>query len=194
MNKFMKKAATASVLVVALALVVVVTGAFAQGPSMPDLPDGTGQMHQGNNVDGTGLGVRAVDEADMHAAIAEALGMSLENFEAALAEGQTPYTLALELGVDFAVIQAAMSELHTAALEQATAEGLIPQERANWMQGRQAGHGTGVDGTVPGTGNMAQGAVDETQGSGNMAGGAGNMARSSANQGGYGGDCLYETP
>ena len=196
MNKFMKKAATASVLVVALALVVVVTGAFAQGPSAPDIANGTGQMHQGNNagVAGTGLGVRAVDEAVMHAAIAEALGMSLEDFEAALAEGQTPYTLAAERGIDFAVIQAAMATMHAEALEQAATEGLIPQERANWMQGRQAEHSIGVDGAVPGAGNMAQGAGNMAQGAGNMARGAGNMAQGSDNQGGYGGDCLNDTP
>ena len=167
MNKFMKKAGIASVLVVALALVVIVTGAFAQGPATPDLANGSGQMRQGNRagVAGTGLGARAVDEADMHAAIAEALSMTLEDFEAAVAEGQTPYTLAAERGIDFAVIQAAMATLHAEALEEATAEGLIPQ----------------------GAGNMAKGA-------GNMARGAGNMSQSTSNQGGYGGDCLYETP
>ena len=171
MNKFMKKAGIASVLVVALALVVVVTGAFAQGPANPDLANGTGQMARGNDA-GAGLGARAVDEADMHAAIAGALGMTLEEFEAAVAEGQTPYTLALELGVDFAGIQTVMNELHAQALEQATAEGLIPQ----------------------GAGNMGQGAGNMAKGAGNMAQGAGNMARSSANQGGAGGDCLYDTP
>jgi hypothetical protein len=109
----------------------------------------------------------------MHVAIAEALGMSLEDFEAALAEGKTPYTLALELGVDFADVREAMDSLHAAALEQATADGLITQERANWMQGR---------GTA---GN---------NGAGRMARGAGNMVQGSGNQGGYSGECLYQTP
>jgi hypothetical protein len=179
MNKFMRIAGIAAVLVASLALVVVVTGAFAQGPSAPDPTDGTGQMVRGNGA-GAGMGVMAVDEADMHAAIAEALGMTLEDFEAALVEGKTPFTLALELGIDFADIQAAMSELHAEALEQATADGLITQERADFMLGRQAGHSNGVDGPTPGAGSMMHG--------------AGNMAQGSANHGGSGGECLYETP
>ena len=177
MNNFMRTAGIVAVLVASLALVVVVTGAFAQGPSTPEPTDGTGQMHRGN---GAGMGVMAVDEADMHAAIADALGMTLENFEAALAESKTPFTLASEMGIDFADIQAAMSAMHTEALEQATADGVITQETASSMLSRQAGHSNGVDGTTPGAGSMMHG--------------KGNMAQGSANQGGYGGDCLYVTP
>jgi hypothetical protein len=178
MNKFMKKTGIVSVFVVAMALVVVVTGVFAQGPATPDLPAGSGQMRNENSA-GTGLGVMAVDQAEMHAAIADALGMTLENFELALATGQTPYTLALELGVDFSSIQAATSELHAAALEQATADGLITQERTNWMLGHQTRRSSGVDGTAAGIGNM-------TRGAGNMAGFTGNQDT--------GGVCLYDTP
>ncbi len=179
MNKFLKITGIVAVLVAALALVVVVTGAFAQGPSVPDPTNGAGQMRRGNGA-GVGLGVRAVDEADMHAAIAKALGMTVADFEAALAEGKTPFILASELGIDFADIRAAMASLHAEALEQAVAEGLITQERASWMLGRQAGQGNRVDDMIPGTGNMARG--------------AGNMARGSANQGGFGGVCPYQTP
>jgi hypothetical protein len=177
MNKFMKFAGIATVLVIAMALVVVVASAAAQGPNTPFPTDGTAEAGHGN---GAGLGAMAVDEADMHSAIADALGMTLEDFEAALAEGETPFTLALEMGIDFADIQAAMSAMHAQALEQATAEGVITQERASWMLSHQAGNNTGVDDTIPGAGNMMQG--------------AGNMAPGSANQGGHGGDCLYETP
>jgi hypothetical protein len=179
MNKFLKTAGMVALLVAALALVVVVTGAFAQGPAVPDPANGAGQMRQGNGA-GTGLGVRAVDEADMHAAIAGALGMTVEDFEAALAAGKTPFILASELGVDFADVRAAMAGQHAKALEQAVAEGLITQERANWMLGRQAGFGNGANGSGLGTGQMGRG--------------AGNMARGSANQGGYGGVCPYQTP
>lgn len=179
MNKFMRNAGIAAVLVASLALVVLVTDAFAQGPYTPDPTDGPGQMVRGNGAGG-GMDVMAVDEADMHAAIAEALGMTLEDFEAALAEGKTPFTMASELGIDFADIQAAMSEVHGEALEQTTTDGFITQERADWMLARQAGHGNGVDGPTPGAGNMMHG--------------RGNMAQGSANHGGNGGDCLYDTP
>lgn len=184
MNKFLKVTGIVSLSVMAMALIVVVQGAAAQGPgpSTPGSGNGAGQVRRGNGP-GRGLGVMAVDEADMHAALAEALGMTVEDFEAVLAEGKTPYTLALELSVDFADVQAAMREVHAAALEQATAEGLITQEKADWMLGRQAGRYNGAGSTAPGTGNMGRGYE--------------NMARGWANQGGfggYGGDCPYETP
>lgn len=178
MNKFLKTTGIAALLAASLALVVV-TSAFAQGPSVPDPANGAGQMRRGNGA-GIGLGVRAVDEADMHAAIAGALGMTVEDFEAALAEGKTPSILALELGVDFADVRAAMASLHAEALEQAVAEGLITQERANWMLSRQAGYGNGGYGSGPGAGYMGRG--------------GGNMARGSANQGGFGGLCPYQMP
>jgi hypothetical protein len=160
MNKFMKKAGFASVLVVALALVVVVAGVFAQGPSTPGIPNQGAQLRQANSP-ASGLGLRAVNEADMHTAIAAVLGMTLEEFEAAVAEGQTPYTLILDLGVDFANVQAAMNELHTGAAEQAMAGGIRPQNSGNMVGGP-----------------------------GNMSRGVGNMSRGSANQGGAGGTCL----
>ncbi len=174
MNKILRITGIVTALVTVLILGLVVTGVSAQGPSTPDLPAGTGQMQWGNGS-GAGLGVRAVDEADMHAAIAEALGMSLEDLEAALAAGKSPFTLALELGVDFADVRAAMDSLHAEALAQAAAEGLITQNGGNRMQGR----GTGGD----------NGAGRAGSGVGRMAGGTGNMG-----QGGYGGDCLYQTP
>ncbi|MFQ5418732.1 MAG: hypothetical protein ACE5EY_00065 [Anaerolineae bacterium] len=176
MNKFMKIAGIVAVLVTVVALVGA-TAVFAQGPVTPDNMPGAGQM-QGHGS-GVGLNLMAVDEADMHAAIADALGLTPEAFEAALADGQTPYTLAQELGIDFADIQAAMDAVHAAALEQAVSDGLITQEQADWMLGRQAGHNGSMGGMTPGTGNMGQGA-------GNMARGAGNS--------GYDGDCPYATP
>lgn len=184
MNKSLRIAGIAAVLAATLALMVVVTGAFAQGPSTPDPANGSGQMRRGS---GAGLGIMAVDEADMHAAIADALGMSLEDFEAALAEGKTPYLLASEQGIDFADILTAMEDAHADALKLAVAEGLITQERADWMLSRQAGGNYGVSGATPNVGNMVQGA-------GNMARGAGSMAQGSTSQGGYGGDCPYATP
>lgn len=184
MNKSLRIAVITGVLVALLALVVGVTGAFAQGPSTPDPANGSGQMYRGNDA---GLGIMAVDEAEMHAAIADALGMSLQDFEAALAEGKTPYLLASEQGIDFTDVLTAMGDAHADALKLAVAEGLITQERADWMLSRQAGSNYGVNGTTPNAGNMGQGA-------GNMARGAGSMAQDSTSQGGYGGDCPYTSP
>lgn len=187
MNKFMKMFGIATVVVVALAMVVVVTGAFAQGPATPGVPDGTGQVRQGNAA-GTGLGLKAVSEEDMHAAIAEALGISPEEFEAAIAEGETPYTLAIKLEVDFATVQAAMRDLHTAAFEDAVASGLVTQERANRMLNQGAQYGTANAGTTSGAGTMAGGAGYGAQGAGNGSQGSANNAQYGGSQG-YGGDC-----
>ncbi|MCI0578814.1 MAG: hypothetical protein L0332_23300 [Chloroflexi bacterium] len=179
MNKFLKIAGVTAVLVAVIALVGAAT-VSAQGPNPPDgfEPPGINQRQHGA---GDGLGLMAVDEADMHAAMAEALGLSLEEFEAALAEGKTPAILAQELGVDFAVVQDAMEAVHAEALQQAVDEGLITQEQADWIlshRGGQNGQGNGM-------------------GRGNSNGPGGQMGRGpggNAGNGGHGGDCPYQAP
>ena len=180
MNKLMKIAGIVIVLVAAVALVGT-TAVFAQGPSTPNGTPVTGQIGRGSPPAGAGggLGVMAVDEAEMHAAIADVLGISVEEFEAALAEGETPYTLAQTLGVDFAEVRAAMDALHAEALQQAVADGLITQEQADWILSHQGGNGGGA-------GNMVRG-----NGLGRGAGGAGRGGNGGF--GGYGGDCPYAT-
>jgi hypothetical protein len=100
------------------------------------------------------LELRAVEEADMHAAIADALGMSLDAFETAVADGETPATLAAERGIELADLQAAMDAVHNAAFEQAVADGLISQEQADWIlshRGGAAGQSGGMDSAQPGS-------------------------------------------
>ena len=147
MNKFWKIAGVIAVLVAVVALFGV-TDAFAQGPNQPDdfTPRGRAQGRDNANA---GMGLMAVDEATMHAAIAEALDMSIEEFEAAVAEGKTPFILAQERGIDFAEVQASMDAVHIDALQQAVNDGLITQEQANWMhshRGGQDGQGNGMNG------------------------------------------------
>lgn len=104
---------------------------------------------------GPGGGVLAPYEDIIQEKIAEALGISVEEFEAARDAGVTLYDLAEEHGVNFDVVREAMLEGRTEAIKQAVADGVITQEQANWMllrgvQGIRMGLGRGAcDGAGP---------------------------------------------
>lgn len=75
----------------------------------------------------------------MSAAIADALGISVDELDAAEAEGKTAWDLAQEQGLtqeEFAIL---MSEARSAALAQAVADGTITQEQVDAMQSYGAG-------------------------------------------------------
>jgi len=172
MNKFFKISGIVAVLVAVVAFAGVTT-TFAQGNQPDDVtPRGRNQVQDNTNA---GMGLMAVDEATMHAAIAEALGLSIEDFEAAIAEGKTPFILAQELGIDFADVQAAMDAVHVDALQQAVTDGLVTQEQADWIlshRGGQSGQGNG----------MNRGLNDSPMG-----------GRGQGNESGNNGDCIYQT-
>ena len=176
MNKFFR---TTTIITAMIALLVLagVTAAFAQGPNQPDglTPPAANQAQSGA---GAGMGLMAVDEAAMHEAIAGALGLSVAEFEAELANGENAFTLAQKLGVDFAEVQAVMDAAHEAALQQAVADGLVSQEQADWMLSRRGGQGGQGGGMSRGQGGSS----------------AGRMGRGAGNSGGQAGDCLYQTP
>jgi hypothetical protein len=170
MNKYVKLVGIVAV-VAALALVSA-TAAFAQTPTPPAGSQPVMGRGFGGRGPGAGSGFLAVDQDAMHAAIAEALGISVEELDAALAEGKTLYILAQELGVDFADVQAAMQAAHEAALAQAVADGLISQEQADWILSHRAQMGGAV---ANGSGSMGRGAR-------------------SGGFGGNAGECPYTTP
>ena len=176
MNKLWKISGVVAVLVAVVAFAGV-TAASAQGPNQPDgsISPGRNQAQDGSSM---GRGLMAVDEAAMHAAIAGALHLSIEEFEAAVAEGQTAYILAQELGIEFADVQAAMDAVHGAALQQAAAEGLITQEQADWIASRRGGGN--------GQGSGMNGGLSDSR--------TGRMGRGPGSNGDYSGDCLYQTP
>lgn len=165
MNKLMKKSTIFAVMAAVLALFVA-TAAFAQGPANPGSGNRNNQTAERPQ---DGMGLMAVNEADMHVAIASALGMSIEEFETAVANGETAYTLADARGIDFAVIWAAMEEVHAAALQQAVNDGLVSQDQADWMLSRRGGNGASGQG-MQGSGAGQQG----QQGRGGSGGFGGN--------------------
>ncbi len=165
----------AGVIAVLAAVFVFIGGttAFAQRQGNSPAPVGGSQVQ--SNPD-AGLGMNLVNEAAMHAAIAEALGISVEELEASLDAGKTPATLALELGVDFAKVRAAMDTIHEAAIQQAVVDGLITQEQADWILNHRGGQ-------------------NGQQGHGGNGGRMGGQAqRRAGGSGGFNGECPYPTP
>ena len=172
MTKLLKITGIVAALV-AIVAVAGATSAFAQGPAHSDgiAPRGGSQMQ---HESAGGMGLLAVDEDAMHEAIAAALSMSVEELEAALAAGTTPFDLAQEQGIDFAVVEAAMEAVHQDALQQAVNDGLISQEQADWMLSRQGGQNSDGSG-------MNRGANGSPQG-----------GRSRIVPNGNSGDCVYQ--
>lgn len=96
---------------------------------------------------------------DRQALLAEALGMTVDELEAALSEGQTLSDLMSEKGISFSVLQTNMQAALEAALQRAVADGVVSQEQADAMlsggmnffgghghHGRGGRHGEGYPG------------------------------------------------
>ena len=110
------------------------------------LRNGRGPWRQGpaGPFYGEGPGMNLVDANVMHQAIADALGISVEELEAARAEGTSLMALAEEQGVEIEAVRAAMEAVREEAINQALAEGAISEEQAEWLLSRPAfgqGHG-----------------------------------------------------
>lgn len=82
---------------------------------------------------GRGMGNFPIGEESVHERLAEALGITEEEFETAIAEGETLLSLAEKYDVDYETLRQVMLEARQEALEEAVAEGKITQEQADWM-------------------------------------------------------------
>ena len=138
-------------LLVGIVVLIAVVGAlftagsvYAQGQVPPTQP-GTGWT-MGGMMGGAGRGMMGgagiIDDLNspvhsaMVAALAEKLGVSTDELNAALAEGKTMWQVAEERGLSTDEITILMQEAHTAALEQAVSEGYLTSDQAEWMNGR----------------------------------------------------------
>ncbi len=101
---------------------------------------------------------------DRQALMAEALGMTVEELEAALADGQSIVDLMVEKGLTTAELQTNLQAAHEAAIARAVADGVITQEQADAILsgqglgfgfGRHGGLGLG-DGGMGGRGGRGQ--------------------------------------
>lgn len=96
------------------------------------------------------LAARALRGAiDQQALVAEALGMTVEELEAALAGGQSLRDIMSERGIDASTLQANARAAYEAAVTQAVADGVITQAQADAIlaneisSGLFGGHGHG---------------------------------------------------
>ena len=88
----------------------------------------------------------------MEQAMADALGLSLDEFEARHDAGETFYQIALAEGFTAEEIPTLMQEARAKGLDAAAAAGVITQEQADWMSSRGFGRG-GMMGGYSGYGN-----------------------------------------
>ena len=144
------------VFVFAAALLVIVglavsTGAvLAQQPTPTGTPFGYGHGSMmggghGGMMNGS-VGGYGVLHTYMRDAIAAKLGITVEEYDAALAAGKTCWDLAAEKGYTLEQTQQLLAEARTAALAKAVADGVITQEQADWMNLRMSNMGNGTGG------------------------------------------------
>lgn len=124
MNK--NKAFGATVVVIALIAFAGATVAFAQGSF-----SSKGIFSAEADGEPPWPGNCSINCEKIKAAVAEALGISVEELEAARAEGKTLADLADEYGVELDVVQAAIQAARDEALQQAVNDGIITQEQAD---------------------------------------------------------------
>lgn len=140
---------------IGIATLVVVVAAFgftalvsAQEGTPP--AGGDGGRHLGQPRSGQGQGPKgwmSEYSDELQAAKAEALGLSVEELDAAKAEGKKLDEIAAEQGVAIEDLQAAMQSAQADILAQAVADGALTQEEADKIaehmaNGRGRGHGS----------------------------------------------------
>jgi len=145
-----------SVLAVTAALAIALGGTLvvsAQGRSDWDTARGMGR---GGWTDRGVVGGTGILGGTLDTYLAEALGMTVEDFQAARDSGLTLYQIALEQGFETADLPGLMQQARDAALADAVADGTITQEQADWMSqnggGRFLGRGSGFGGRNGGFG------------------------------------------
>ncbi len=129
--------------------------AYAQSENPTPPQEGRGPW--GNHGPGSRLGALLMNHEEMKATMAEFFGMSVEDLDAALADGKTPATLADELGLDLEDLKAAMNVARQEAIAQAVADGEITQEQADAMLEHTGPGGPGFGPRGDGTGPLGDG-------------------------------------
>jgi len=158
-----------SIVGVALIALGVVGFAFAQSQTPPVTPDGAWGMMRGGGhawAQGSGMmrGGRGMGQGaygPMHTyminALAEKLGLTVDELQAKIDAGERPYDIAKAAGLTDAQIQELMEQAHDEALKAAVEAGLLTQAQADAMDQRmeqmwQNGGGPGAAGGCPGMG------------------------------------------
>ena len=104
----------------------------------------------------------------MSEALANALGITVEEFNAYREEGLTFFGIANQLNLDLDTLSASIAQIRTEAIELAFADGVLTQEQYDFMMGR-AGFGNHLGGGMGfggGTGRQHGGGFGRGQGGG----------------------------
>jgi len=135
-NTMLKTLKIAVPMALVAALTLGVVSAFAQVDT-PQSPGGWGRHG--------GVGLLAAYDDTIHQALADALGISLEEFESARDSGQTLAELAAAHNVDLADLFQVMETARAEAIADAVAQGTINQAQADWLLDRPVrGRGLGL--------------------------------------------------
>lgn len=158
----MKKFVLALVVLAALVVALVSTGQVsAQGPTPPN-PQGPG-YGSGGPMGGRGMrggqGMAGMAGAGllhdgMVAVFAQELGISVEDLNARLANGETVAQIASEQGLTAEQFRALMADARSQAIDQAVKDGKLTQEQADWLKTRGARMNGGMPGGRAGHGGM----------------------------------------
>jgi len=168
MNKRMLGIVIVAVVAVALATTSAV---HAQSDNPPTQAPGGGYGMGGRGARGGMMGgyqtqtVENPFHATMIAAIADEIGLSVEEIETRLETGETLSAIALSQGVTVDEFSTIMIEARNLAIDQAVADGTITQEQADWMKTRSSrmfGAGMGSRGPSFGRGAMFTGTCPMT--------------------------------
>lgn len=130
-------------LVAALTISLVATGVtFAQGRG----PGGNGLS------DGTGINMEVTLSNYMPSAIADVLGLNVDEVNAQLAAGETFYTIALAQGYTAEQLPALMTSIRSKAIDLVTANGVLTDDQAAFLLDNQ--YGGNARGNGAGAANM----------------------------------------
>ena len=158
----MNRLTLALVIVATLVVALLTTGqVFAQGttPPNPQAP-GTGYGN-GGPMSGRGMRGGMVGEGLLHDAMiavyAQELGISVDDLNTRLANGETMSQIAAEKGLTVEQFRTLMTDARSQAIDQAVKDGTLTQEQADWMKQRGtrmnngAARGRGMRGANSGT-------------------------------------------
>lgn len=144
MKKVFRSIAIVATIVIAFSAVGSV---FAQGPGEMPFEAGSrgGRGGQGFRGEGSRQGVMDGEFHDAYmTAYAEALGISVDELEARIADGESMSEIALDLGKTIEEFWTLKMDVRSTVIDQAVSEGTLTQEQAEWMKTRGAGMGNGT--------------------------------------------------
>ena len=151
----MKKLLLGVVIVAVLAVALGTAGfVYAQTTNPPTPGNGYGQgMMGGRGARGGMMGQNAAagtQEGLLHdemiAVFAEKLGISVDDLNSRLANGETMAQIASSKGLTVDQFRSLMTDARSQAIDQAVKSGTLTQAQADWMKQRGAGTGNGMMG------------------------------------------------